>query len=137
MANYNSYNARNNDRVEKPSLSQVKVWVQEGVDKLAVEFAEKSGKFMQQNGLTTSQIRNFYGEIKRIQMSDFEKCKTSFCLLKPKIAYAVSRQSNDGIRFFQSFFNEAFSAIDSKKDFDNFCELMEAMLAYHKANNGK
>lgn len=123
--------------INEPSLSNVKNWIKQGVDKLAVEFAEKSGKYMQQNGLTTSQIRNFYGEIKRIQMSDFEKCKTSFCLLKPKIAYAVSRQNNAGIRFFQRFFNEAFPAIDNKKDFDHFCELMEAMLAYHKANNGK
>lgn len=137
MPNNNFNNTRNNDRVVKPSLSNVQAWIRKGVDKDAVTFSENSGKYMAQNGLTTSQIRNFYGEIKRIQMSDFEKCKTSFCLLKPKIAYAVSRQSNDGIRFFQSFFNEAFPAIDGKKDFDHFCELMEAMLAYHKANNGK
>lgn len=133
---FNNYN-NPKERVSKPSLEGVTKWMKEGVNKAAVEFAEQSGKYMAENKLTTSQIRNFYGEIKRIQMSDFEKCKTSFCLLKPKIAYAVSRQDNDGIRFFQSFFNKAFAAIDNKEEFDHFCELAEAMLAYHKANNGK
>lgn len=137
----NNYTPRPNNSWGKPDnmpkLNSVRNWIVDGITRDAVAFAEEAGKYMAQNKLTTSQIRNIYGEIKRIQMGEFEKEKTSFFLLKPKIAYAVSRQDNAGIKFFQNFFNEAFAAIENGTHFEHFCELMEAMLAYHKSNNGR
>lgn len=125
------------DKNPRPALDKVQKWIVNGVDPDTIIFAEEAGKYMAAKKLTTSQIRNIYGEIKRIQIGDFEKERSSFYLLKPKVAYAVTRQNNDGLKFFQDFFNEAYPAIETKQHFDHFCELMEAMLAYHKANNGK
>ena len=56
-------------------------WIEKGVNMATIKFAEKFGSFLVKNGLTTSQIRNVFGEIKRIQMKSFEVEKTSFYLL--------------------------------------------------------
>lgn len=66
-------------------------WITNEADALLPEFADKMGKYMADNGLTNSKIRSIYGEIKRIQMGEFEKEKASFYLLKPKVAYALGR----------------------------------------------
>ena len=141
MGNNENYPRRTNygETKDSPAINaeSFKSWIKDGANRAMVDFAEKAGAFMARNGLTSSQIRNFYGEIKRIQIGDFENERASFCLLKPKVAYAVSRQNNKGILFFQKAFIEAWGHVETKGDFDNFCSLMEAMLAYHKANNGK
>lgn len=138
MQNYNNRAGGWANTTPKPALDKIQKWITDGVDADAIVFAEDAGKYMAKNKLTTSQIRNIYGEIKRIQIGDFDKERTSFYLLKPKVAYAVSRQNNcEGLRFFQDFFNKAYAVVSKKQHFEHFCELMEAMLAYHKANNGK
>ena len=113
-------------------------WIQNEADKDLIEYAEKSGKFMAQNGLTNSKIRSIYGEIKRIQMGDFEKEKVSFYLLKPKVAYALGRDPrNEGLILFKKIFDHCFSFVKDSKTFINFCNLLEAVLAYHKSYGGK
>ena len=102
-----------------------------------IDFSEKAGKFMAKNGLTNSQIRNVFGEIKRIQMAGYEKDKASFLLLKPKMAYAASRNKNDGLNLFKDIFNRSFLDITSEKSYLNFCKFIESILAYHKAYGGK
>ena len=88
--------------------------------------------------LTNSKIRNVYGEIKRIQMGGFEKNKSSFYLLRPKVAYAVGRDKNNvGLNLFKEVFDEAVKYVKDDRTFHNFCNLMEAILAYHKAHGGK
>ncbi len=113
-------------------------WIQNEADKDLIEYAEKSGKFMAQNGLTNSKIRSIYGEIKRIQMGDFEKEKVSFYLLKPKVAYALGRDPrNEGLILFKKIFDHCYSYVTDSKTFINFCNLLEAVLAYHKSYGGK
>ena len=91
------------------------------------------GKAMAENGLTSSKIRSVYGEVKRIQM-DFNNNQSSFYLLTPKVAYAVGRDKNiQGLRLFQLVFNEAADKVTDEKSYQNFCNLLEAVLAYHKA----
>ena len=108
-------------------------WITEGADKEMVEYAEHMGKFMAGNGLTSSKIRNVYGEVKRIQM-DFQKNRASFYLLTPKVAYAVGRDKNiQGLRLFQLVFNAAAENVTDEKTYLNFCNFIEAVLAYHKA----
>ena len=100
--------------------------------------AETICEFMANNGLTNSKIRNVYGEIKRIQMGEFEKEKSSFYLLKPKVAYALGRdEKNEGLKLFKKIFDKCFEFVKDQKSYLNFCNLMEAILAYHKAYGGK
>jgi len=113
-------------------------WIINGATPEMVVFAEKVGKFMADNGLTNSKIRNVYGEIKRIQMGEFEKEKSSFYLLKPKVAYALGRdEKNEGLKLFKKNFDKCFEFVTDQKSYLNFCNLMEAILAYHKAYGGK
>ena len=93
---------------------------------------------MAENGLTNSKIRSIYGEIKRIQMGEFEKEKSSFFLLKPKVAYALGRdEKNEGLRLFKLVFDKASEYVNSQNTYQNFSNFIEAILAYHKAYGGK
>lgn len=113
-------------------------WITVEADKELVVFAEKAGKFMAKNDLTNSKIRSIYSEIKRIQMGGFEKEKSSFFLLKPKVAYAVGRdKNNEGLKLFKKVFDRCYDDVKDQKTYHNFCNLIEAILAYHKANGGK
>lgn len=113
-------------------------WITEGADPSLVEYAESAGKFMAKNKLTNSKIRSIYGEIKRIQMGEFEKEKSSFYLLKPKVAYALGRdENNEGLKLFKKVFDKAADYVANQKSYENFCNFIEAVLAYHKAYGGK
>lgn len=113
-------------------------WIKTGATTEMVTFAESSGKYMANNGLKSSKIRGIYGEIKRIQMKGFENAKTDFYLLKPKVAYAVGREKVNikevkGIIMFQMIFDQSFAHVKDNTTYKNFCNLMEAIIAYHKA----
>lgn len=140
---YDAYN-KNNQAQESPAekmfhnLKFDKSWITDEAAKELVEFAEQAGKFMAQNNLTNSKIRSIYGEIKRIQMGTFEKEKSSFFLLKPKVAYALGRDNNNqGLKLFKMIFDQCAVYVTNQKSYLNFCNFIEAILAYHKAYGGK
>ena len=113
-------------------------WISESIDSRFPEFAEIIGKYMANNGLTNSKIRSIYGEMKRIQMGDFDKEKASFYLLRPKVAYALGRDDkNKGLKLFKLMFDECSKSVVDKRTFLNFCNVFEAVLAYHRAFGGK
>lgn len=112
-------------------------WITKGFEKETVRYTDDFGKFLCVQGLTTSQIRNVYGELKRIQMKGFDDEKTSFYLLKPKMAYSVARNNNKGQKQLGAVFNKAFDCIENKDHFKNLMDFMEAILAYHKSHGGK
>ena len=115
-------------------------WITKEADGDIIGYAEKAGEFMVKKGLTNSKIRSIYGEIKRIQMSSFDKEKSAFILLKPKVAYAFGREErnrNDGLHLFKLIFDRSTQDVSDQKSFHNFCNFMEAILAYHKAYGGK
>ncbi len=134
----NSFSNNGNSNIVDFMNEFKKEWITIGADKEMVTFVEKAGKYMARNGLTNSKIRSIYGEIKRIQMSEFEKEKTSFYLLKPKVAYALGRDGNNqGLKLFKEIFDNSFPYVTDTKTYKNFCNLIEAVLAYHKAYGGK
>lgn len=113
-------------------------WITQEATPSLVKYAEEAGKFMAHNDLTNSKIRSVYGEIKRIQMGGFEREKSSFFLLKPKVAYALGRdKNNEGLKLFKLIFDEASGHVGSQKSYQNFANFIEAILAYHKAHGGK
>jgi CRISPR-associated protein Csm2 len=122
----------------KNDLQYKSEWIKNEADSNLVDYAEKSGKFMAKKGLTNSKIRSIYGEIKRIQMGDFLKEKSAFFLLKPKVAYALGRdERNEGLKLFKLIFDKCSQDVSDQKSYLNFCNFIEAILAYHKANGGK
>lgn len=124
--------------------------------------AEGKGKFYATNKITrpngkpidisikTSQIRNFYSSIVsirekfKIERKLTEEIERDLILLKPKLAYSVGRQSKDSKITYKDFYDLITIAIDlttqsSKKEkaFQNFLDLIEAIVAYHRFNNGE
>lgn len=83
--------------------------------------------------LTTSQLRKFFGEVKRQQMQGYNE--TDFVLLKPKLAYAVGRATgnNPKIKDFYAVISNAIDLVKDETHFKNFIKFFEAIVAYHKA----
>jgi CRISPR-associated protein Csm2 len=116
-------------------------WIKVGINMECIEYTDKFGKALCRE-LTTSQIRNVFGELKRIQMKTFDLAKTSFLLLKPKMAYAAARDNKRGLQQLVKVFNKAHETVDvsgvnGPKHFQNLMDFMESILAYHKAYGGK
>lgn len=125
--------------------------IQEKVTAVTVQFAERFGKYLAQREeqaepLTTSQLRKFFGEVKRQQMIGYND--TEFVMLKPKLAYAVGRAKQNGRRNnhqkIEDFYMVMADAIDKvenspdkSKAFKNFITAFEAIVAYHKAEEKK
>ena len=132
------------DKIELIPTSEI----QEKVTQESVRFAKKFGEklAMRDNDtdpLTTSQLRKFFGEVKRQQMMT-EFNETEFIMLKPKLAYAVGRAKQNGrkgkkqrIEDFYLVMADAIDKVidsaDKEKAFKNFITIFEAIVAYHKA----
>ena len=126
--------------------------IQNKVTDITVQFAEKFGKYLavddfNSEPLTTSQLRKFFGEVKRQQMMK-EFNETEFTMLKPKLAYAVGRAKQNGkknkaqkIEDFYTVITDAIDKVlnstDRPKAFKNFITAFEAIVAYHKAAEKK
>ncbi|MEC4748352.1 type III-A CRISPR-associated protein Csm2 [Methylomicrobium sp. Wu6] len=109
--------------------------------KRMVKFAEDLAKEIVRD-VSTSQIRNAYGTVKKLEMqSGFnDKSLRELLLLKPKLAYARGRsQRKDTFKKLEDALGAAIDAVDVKQPetFKRFCNFFEAILAYHKANGGK
>lgn len=134
-----------NERIPKEEI-------QDKVTDVTVQFAEKFGKYLAVDDfdaepLTTSQLRKFFGEVKRQQMMK-EFNETEFTMLKPKLAYAVGRAKLNGkknkaqkIEDFYTVITDAIDKVlnssDRPKAFKNFITAFEAIVAYHKAAEKK
>lgn len=127
-----------NDNINWVGEFQAK-WIKDSIDRDGVSYAEKLGKELadKYNGISSSQIRNVYGEMKRIQMSGFDKEKTAFLLLLPKISYSQVRNDKAGIRTFKKVFDKMHALVETENNFENMMKIMEAILAYHRSFGGK
>lgn len=125
-------------------------WVSKGITEPTVTFAEKFGTYLCDKtpenklgpaAMTTSQIRNIFGEVKRIQAKGYNLEKPAFLLLRPKIAYAEARvlakSRSSRITEFRKVMEEAHLAVKDESQFQNFVDFFEAILAYHKAAGGR
>lgn len=121
----------------------IQSWIKEGISKETIVYAESMGKKLKEEGLTTSQIRNVFGEMRKIQMNGFAGEVANFLLLKPKLAYAAKRQNARGMDSFYDLFCTAYEAVDTQEmekgpiQYDQLLQLMEAVLAYHKYHGGQ
>ena len=121
------------------------------IDSESVQWLESFGKFLaisdfnDPKPITTTQIRKFFGEVKKIQ-ADFSIKKNQIIMLSPKLAYAVGRDEYDPklrrkktkILEFQKEVDRAIKAInEDKSNYDRFVSILEGIVAYHKYAGGK
>jgi CRISPR-associated protein Csm2 len=128
----------------------VKSWINNGLTREAVQYADDFAKDLVDNKLSTSQIRAAFGEVRRIQMKGLtESFDSQVLLIKPKLAYAKARKSGvdkraaDAADDLRKVLSKAIDAIFENEPekkfqrFENFASFFEAILAYHKAHGGK
>lgn len=103
-----------------------------------VEVAERLGREMEQRGLSTSQIRNVFGEVKRLEMRPFdEQSARQLLLLKPRLAYQAGRHGG-AVQALAEILSKAVDRVGADpRRFSNFVEFFEAILAYHRAEGGR
>lgn len=119
-------------------------WITSGLNNEAVAWSQRFAQYLApQNGdsrgaLTTSQLRKFFGQLRRIE-ADYEKLKSEIPLLKPKLAYAVGRaeRGNRIMDFYQQM-ETGLNVLDNTKErFSNLINLTESIVAFHKFYGGK
>jgi CRISPR-associated protein Csm2 len=114
-----------------------------------VKHSEYIGNLLKKYELKTNQIRKFLDAIKRLKAriirgETYKDIDSDIIFLKPKIAYAVARKKqemkrNETINPAQELGKVLVAAIDkteSSEDFNQLIELIEAIVAYHKAAGG-
>ena len=138
-----------------------------GLDSLAgygirtlVEHAEAFGTFLRNRRLETNQIRKFLDAINRLkaQLAQgdteeteeeiqseaekerrdaelFAKIESDIILLKPKLAYAAARQ--DAAEPLSNVMSAAINKTYTLKDFERLVQMIESIIAYHKAAGGR
>ena len=138
-------------------------WISDGIDKDCVNYLENMGfylcdktkiddRFPGFKAVTTSQLRNVFEEVKRIQIAvegakSFEEVQSDILLLRPKIAYnaakVLAKTRESRIDAFRKFAETALLEVtqnddkDKREKYKRFCQLMEGIIAYHKVYGGK
>lgn len=113
-----------------------------------VNEAKLLGEYLKDQELKTNQIRKFLDAVKRLkaQLAQEDK-KDSFSviedelfLLKPKLAYAAVRQQErrkNPVQPLSDVMSEAIDKVKDSPDFYRLVQLIESIIAYHKAAGGK
>lgn len=114
-----------------------------------VDHTEKLGKELVSRQLKTNQIRKVLDAVKRLKSNldknenrDFNVIKDDLVFLKPQLAYAAARQQRNNrdlgpVAPFKQVLDAAIKEVKTTKDFDKFVQLVEAIIAYHKAAGGQ
>lgn len=105
-----------------------------------IQQAETFGVYLRQQKLETNQVRKFLDAINRIkadlaEKKEFLKVETEVVLLKPKLAYAAARQK--AAKPLSQVMSAAIDRVYSLEDFERLVQLIESIIAYHKAEGGK
>lgn len=149
----------NNNRDFSIPKEEIKEWITAGISRPCINYTEELGEYLcdlssdrpfpGRNALSTSQIRNYFGEVKRIQLlENTENRRSAFLLIKPKIAYAAARvlqrNRNSRINTFKMVIDTAHESVETEinkeldgKHFQNFVDFLESILAFHKAYGGR
>lgn len=112
----------------------------DGINEQSILFSEFFGRYLVRLDLSTSQIRNVYGDVMRLKMKGISS--SELMLLKPRLAYTTERKGTDGSRKFREVIEKALDKVIFTKEkqeefFQNFANFFEAILAYHRSFGGK
>lgn len=160
MSNFQKNNLQNKQNYQqKPQqyntsnqgmLSNLNFWEDETKEKVNLKIFDEAEKLVDNyKGMTTSQLRNFYNEVKNIEKikerSDIDDSQRlnlimiRLKLLKAKLSYNQNRSINKRNQGFKNFSSDFSNILDSKiktlKDFDVFCKFFEALVGYFYGSN--
>jgi CRISPR-associated protein Csm2 len=119
-----------------------------------VTHAQQLGKFLAADSrdggvnLKTNQIRKFLDTLKQLKAKQareidvnrgFVLIKDSIQLMRPQLAYASAKKKNDRtnpVEPFKIVLDSAIQQVKTPQDFHRLVDLVEAIVAYHKAEGG-
>ena len=129
------------------TIRQLKNGLQDYEIRQLVTQAEKLGNHLVDQGLKTNQIRKFLDAVNRLKVKlsqdetqQFKTIEDEVILLKPKLAYAAARQQSRHKSPVQPLADVIAVAIDhvyDTSDFYRLVQLIESIIAYHKAAGGR
>ncbi len=128
-----------------PSRADLSAIIVDGDAEKTVSVAEQLGGELARQ-LTTSQIRNIFGTVRRIEMNwpehatdeEARRARRDLVLLKPKMAYQAKRERGQGVKILTGILSDCIDLVgNNRQRFGNFVDFFEAILAYHKAAGGR
>jgi CRISPR-associated protein Csm2 len=158
-------NFKQNENQKDKRLSDPSLTIQNHINRLSnglstyeVEtlftHAQQLGKFLAADSrdggvnLKTNQIRKFLDTLKQLKAKQarevdanrgFALIKDSIQLMRPQLAYASAKKKNDRtnpVEPFKIVLDSAIQQVKTPQDFHRLVELVEAIVAYHKAEGG-
>jgi CRISPR-associated protein Csm2 len=90
--------------------------------------------------MKTTQVRRFLDAIKRLntelaKSSEFSTIEVEVLLLKPKVAYTAARHKS--AKSFSNVITAAIDKVNDRASFIRLTQLIESIIAYHKAAGGQ
>ncbi len=120
---------------------QVRAIIRDGDYQTLVDVANEVGRQLAKLGLATSQIRNVFGEVKRLQ-NRYDRNR--LLMLRPKLAYMGARVERGGKELRDVLTRAIIEIFDGNPDertqrerFQRMADFFEAILAYHRAYGGR
>lgn len=151
-----NYGSSSRNREEKPEKYPAAydfaakfdvTWVREQFSFESSQHAFDFAKYLAENDLTRTQVRNFFGELRRIEARGVEDNVEAIAHLKHKLAYICSRLKQDKLHtnVADTFFNVLVKGFDAMSlnlaalpdRFERFTAYFEAVLAYHRFHGGR
>jgi len=128
------------------TISQCKDGLHQYGTRALVEDTENLGKALADNGLKTNQIRKFLDAINQLKVQTrgrdtlSDTARSELDLLRPKLAYAEARlrkKDDPGpVEPLRKVLEAAIKQVYEKPDFERLAQLIESIVAYHKAAGG-
>lgn len=141
-----------------PSRNDIEKIIVGGDVEALVTWADKIGKRLKDENLSTSQLRNVFGTVRQIQLrwnkpggeSETQAFRDAV-LLQPKLGYFAQREferkRTEGMKILEGVLTPALELVragrvtpDANERFERFqrfADFFEAILAYHKKHGGK
>ena len=114
----------------------------EDIDSIGEHYGHKLAD--RREGIKTNQVRNIFSSISALrtklktEKKWSEDLHTQLVLIKPKLAYAAGRQRN--VRPLYELLSKGINATvnsqNKEKGLENFIQLVETIVAYHKFYGG-
>ncbi|NLF79500.1 MAG: type III-A CRISPR-associated protein Csm2 [Chloroflexi bacterium] len=134
----------------RPNLTQIMTGDEVSSAQEIVTAAQAWGEYLKREELKSSQIRNVFGEVRRIEMSwpvdsHNSTAERELILLKPKLAYQAARDpkrdkrtGRGPVKSLEELISPAIDMVQGDRQrFQRFVDYFEAILAYHKAAGGE
>lgn len=136
--------------IDRQEAEKLKAIILQGDAETLVSYAEPLAQRLVRGGLKSSQLRNIFGEARKIQAQwrlGAESRRNEWIRMKPKLAYQAARFRTNRADPVTPLAECLAYAIDiaigthqpehEREYFKNFMDLFEAIVAYHKANGGE